>query len=90
MRNSYSIKASVLSCSLEKERVLLDPDSALYFHLNDTGSKLWGVVSQAEKISFEDIILELKSHFHEVPETYEDDILEFIEELEKNGLIQKN
>jgi SynChlorMet cassette protein ScmD len=63
--------------------VLFDPDSGKGFAVDPVGVFIWKRLDGHH--SLEDIMVELRQKFVEVPETVQEDCMEFLDDLVKRG-----
>jgi len=65
--------------------ILFDPDTGNAFGLNPTGVFVWKLLDGEH--SLEDISAELRTNAEHVPEEVKDHVHEFVQDLEKQGLV---
>jgi SynChlorMet cassette protein ScmD len=63
--------------------VLFDPDTGESFAVDPVGAFIWK--SLDGRHAFEDIMVELRQKFDQVPETAREDCMEFLDDLVKRG-----
>ncbi|MCB1056571.1 MAG: PqqD family protein [Acidobacteria bacterium] len=86
MARSIHLSDQVLFRELEGEAVLLDLASQRYFGLEAVGTRIWQLV--AEHGDRERILAELETEFAADPATLASDLDEFLEHLERAGLLR--
>src|SRR5438132_6854009 len=64
--------------------VLLNLDTAAYHGLNEIGSMIWSLL---DDIIFRDLIRELRARLENLPDTFDQEIAEFLEELATRNLV---
>ncbi len=65
--------------------VLLHLDTAAYHGLNEVGVLIWGLLEEPK--AFDVLIQELRGQLQELPETFEEEINQFLGELADRDLI---
>jgi len=83
---TYQVGTDVLCRELEGEMVLLDPRSAEYFSLNQTGSRAWELLQGGKTVG--DTCAALAEQFGVPPERVMDDLVPFLEDLLAAGLVR--
>jgi len=83
---TYQVGPDVLYRGLEREMVLLDPGSAEYFSLNQTGTRAWELLQTGMSVG--DVCGVLAEHFDVTPERVMEDLVPFLEELVASGLVR--
>jgi len=78
--------AHVLVRFLDKEAVLLNVDTEKYFGLDETGTRMWQLVTAAPKI--EVAYQQLLDEYDVQPELLRDNLSELLDRLVENGLLQ--
>jgi len=74
----------IVSCELDGEAVLLDPQAGLYFGLNDVGAAIWSMIASPCRVS--DICASIVTRFDVDDDTCHDDVQSLIEELLSRNL----
>jgi hypothetical protein len=74
----------IVSCELEGEAVLLDPQAGLYFGLNDVGAAIWTMLASPCRLS--DLYGAVVNRFDVDEDTCRDDVRTLVEELLARGL----
>lgn len=84
-KGRISIPDGVMVRELEGESVLLNLDSESYFGLDDIGTRMWAVLTDAESIetAYETLLAEYEVE----PEHLRTDLCGFIDKLSEAGLI---
>lgn len=76
----------ILGTEIDDETILLDMKSENYFGFDSVGSYIWRLLKGGKSLQETyDALLDL---YEAEPELMKKDLLEFIEMLEKNGLIK--
>ena len=75
-----------VSSDLAGETVLLSMQSAMYYGLDEVGSRIWELVREPIRVS--DIRDSITREYEVEPERCEADVLEFLRELADKGLIE--
>jgi hypothetical protein len=83
---SVSISPDQLSSKLDAEFVILDFHSGWYYGLNETGSRIWELISTPRTVS--SIVQILLGEYDCDPSELRADVEELLCELEAKGLIQ--
>jgi len=65
--------------------ILFDPDTGNAFGLNPTGVFVWKLLDGEHSLA--DISKELRDNAEDVPEEVKDHVHEFVQDLEKQGLV---
>lgn len=76
----------ILFREMQGEAVLLNIETGIYFGLDETGTATWNIMQKEKQIG--KIADYLLKHYDVDPKTCREDLLKFITNLEKNGLIQ--
>ncbi|MBL8144154.1 MAG: PqqD family protein [Acidobacteria bacterium] len=74
----------IVSCELDGEAVLLDPQAGLYFGLNDVGAAIWSMLASPCRLG--DLCGSIVSRFDVDDDTCRDDVKTLVEELLARGL----
>ena len=74
----------IVSCELDGEAVLLDPQAGLYFGLNDVGAAIWAMLSGPRRLG--DLCSAVVNRFDVDDATCHDDVMSLVEELIARGL----
>ena len=76
----------VLIRFLDKESVLLNIDTERYFGLDETGTRMWQLVTAAPKV--QDAFQQLLDEYDVQPEQLRENLTELLDRLIENGLLQ--
>jgi len=76
----------VLVCFLEKESVLLNLEAEIYYGLDETGTRMWQVVTMAPNI--DNAYVELLTEFDVEAELLRQNLSELLGQLVDNGLLR--
>ena len=80
------VPSHVLVRVLEKESVLLNIETERYFGLDETGTRMWQLVTAAPKI--EVAYQQLLDEYDVEPDLLRDNLTELLGRLVENGLLQ--
>ena len=80
------VPAHVLIRVLDKESVLLNIDTERYFGLDETGTRMWQVVTAAPRI--EVAYQQLLNEYDVEPEMLHQNLADLLSKLVENGLLQ--
>lgn len=83
--DAFRVPEHVLSRKLEDETVLLNMDSGEYFGLNDTGTRVWELLTEGR--GREEIARRLAEEFEVAAEAASDHVASLCEELLAAGLL---
>ncbi|MEM7387958.1 MAG: PqqD family peptide modification chaperone [Verrucomicrobiota bacterium] len=75
----------IISTQIDGETVMMSEDFENYFGMARVGSRIWELLE--EKISFAQLIEELMKGFEVTEEQCRQETLAFLQELEKNDLL---
>jgi hypothetical protein len=75
-----------VSSDLAGETILLSMQSAKYYGLDQTASRIWELVREPTRVS--DICAALTREYDVAPDRCEADVLQFLRELAAKGLIE--
>lgn len=75
-----------ITALVDDEVVMLSARAESYFGLDRVGSDIWNMMEQPVRVS--DICAQLVEHFEVEPQTCEQDVLKFLDELFDCGLIK--
>ena len=81
-----AVPAHVLVRILDRESVLLNLDTEQYFGLDETGTRMWQLVTASPNI--EAAYQELLAEFDVEPEMLRSNLMELLTRLVDNGLLQ--
>jgi len=70
---------------LQGEAVLLNLKTGIYFGLDSTGTRVWQLLQEHERIS--NIVTAMMAEFEVTEERCQEDLLDFVAEMEMNGLL---
>jgi len=76
----------VLVCLLEKEAVFLNLEAEIYYGLDETGTRMWQLLTAAPNI--ENAYEELLSEFDVAPELLRQNLMELVGQLVDKGLLR--
>ena len=80
------VPAHVMVRFLDDESVFLDLDTERYFGLDQTGTRMWQVITSFPNI--EAAYQQLLGEFEVEPETLRSDLVGLLEKLRENNLLQ--
>ncbi|MEO8198816.1 MAG: PqqD family protein [Thermoanaerobaculia bacterium] len=83
----FRAREGVLARELDGEAVLLDVASGRYFGLNDSGRRIWALLSG--DLTLETLAGTLAAEFARPPENLLEDVVELLGELEREGLVDR-
>ena len=81
-----SVPSHVLVRFLDKESVLLNIETERYFGLDETGTRMWQLVTAAPKI--EAAYQQLLDEYDVEPELLRENLTDLVSRLVENGLLQ--
>ena len=84
----YSKNEEIASSELDGEVCIFDPNSGMYFNLNDTASFIWKSIEK--NTSLESIISKVKDEFNGDYELIEKEVIEFLKSSVQKGLLIKS
>lgn len=73
---------------LDGEKVMMNLDKGEYFMMNEVGSRIWEIISEA--INVKEIISTLRNEYEVDEETCKDTVIEFLGRLDNADLISIN
>lgn len=76
---------SAISSELDGEAVILDMESGKYHNLDSTGTRIWELLQN--KISLNDIVLQLMGEYTVEQEQCTTDVRDFIQQMLDSGLV---
>lgn len=79
-------RASVASCELDGEAVILNVDTGLYHGLNEVGSRIWQLVRQPRRVS--ELKQQLLAEFEVDEQELGHDLLAVLADMHRAGLIE--
>src|SRR5437588_4383546 len=83
--NRVVVPSHVLVRFLDKESVLLNIDTERYFGLDETGTRMWQLVTAAPNI--ETAYQQLLEEYEVAPELLRDNLTDLLARLVENGLL---
>lgn len=81
----YRKNQSVVCTELDEGGILLDLNTKYYYHLNETGLRIWQLINECREQA--DITDSLIDEYEIKREHAEACVIELMQELDKNGLI---
>ncbi len=75
----------VLVRFMDRESVLLNLETERYFGLDETGTRMWQVVTAAPSV--EVAVLQLQDEYDTTPEVLQSNLTELLSRLVENGLL---
>ena len=85
--DAHLCEESVVFTELDGEAVLLNVESGIYFGLDATGTRMWGLVS--EGLTDDEILARLLDEYDVSCEQLRVDIDAFLEALRAQGLVRR-
>jgi hypothetical protein len=76
----------VLTSDIDDEKVMMSVEKGEYFGLDPIGSRVWDMIGKPVKVK--ELVDLLLANYNVDRETCERDILAFLEELHKNGILK--
>lgn len=86
LSSKISFSDQILFREMQGEAVLLNIETGIYFGLDAVGTAAWNIMQKQKEVG--KIADSLLKDYDVDPKTCRDDLLKFIVNLEKNGLIQ--
>lgn len=86
LKDRVSAPAHVLVRFLDRESVLLNLETEQYFGLDETGTRMWQLLTAAPDI--EAAYKELLAEFEVEPDLLRENLTDLLERLVENGLLQ--
>ena len=86
LMDSVVVPSHVLVRFLDKESVLLNIETERYFGLDETGTRMWQLVTAAPKI--EVAYQQLLEEYDAQPELLRENLTDLLTRLVENGLLQ--
>ena len=86
LADRVAVPQHVLIRFLDKESVLLNIETERYFGLDETGTRMWQLVTSAPSI--DTAYQQLLDEYEVQPEPLRKDLLELLSRLVENGLLQ--
>jgi hypothetical protein len=74
-----------VACNLNGEVAILDLDKGLYFGLQEVGAHVWNALEKPRSIN--EIYATVLAHFDVTPDVCRADVLKFLRDLQKAGMI---
>jgi hypothetical protein len=74
-----------LTAAVDGDLVMLDPRSSRYFALDAIGHRVWALLEQPASVA--GLCQTLEAEFDVAPETCRRDVLAFLEQLERDDLL---
>lgn len=81
-----AVPATVLIRELEGEAVILNLDTGIYFGLDETGTRIWGLFSSSDSI--QEAFDQLLDEYEVEPEILAGELNRFLGELRNSQLIE--
>lgn len=89
VQDVYNLKflksSEKLSTELDGETVILDISSGMYSGLDPVGTTIWNILEK--EVTFSQIVEEILDNYDVSEEQCINDLIDFLNDLEKNGLI---
>jgi hypothetical protein len=82
----FKVPACVMVSEMGGEAVLLNLDTETYLGLDDTGARMWSVLSQSDSLetAFQQLLLE----YDVESQLLRKDLQEFVAQLKSHGLVE--
>ena len=85
---TYKQSPNIVEAELDSEYCLFSSESASYYSLNKTSSRIWSYLK--ENIQFDQILKQLLDEFSVNPEICEKDLKDFLDNGVSLGFVVKN
>ena len=85
INKTVKINENVFLQEVDGETILLDIQTEEYFSLDEIGTMFYKLIR--EESDLDRALSELQEHFEVAPEVLKQDLLTFVERLEKKGLL---
>lgn len=85
LTDSVTARSGVFSTTVDDELILFDPDQGLYFGSGIVGQCIWTMISKERQVS--DICDAIMEQFEVERAVCIADVVNFLSELEKRGLV---
>lgn len=82
----FAVAESVVAAELDRETVLLDIESGIYFGLDEVGTEIWRLIEAGR--DEQEILDELVDAFEVEPDVLRGDVRRFVDRLLEKRLIQ--
>lgn len=79
LRTTVMKTSNQVSCELDGETVILQPQSGVYFKINEVGTRIWELLDQPRDIHW--LAQTLTEEFEVDPETCQKEVFAFLESL---------
>lgn len=86
LKKKITFADTVFAQEVDGEMVLLDMESENYFGLDEVGTVIWQAIQEKEFL--QEVIEMLLEQYEVTPEVLEKDLMVFVENLQKNGLVK--
>ncbi len=86
MKGAFKVAPHIAWRRVEKEVVVLDLDSSVYYSFNEVGAELWAQL--AEGAPLEDAVARVAEEFDAEPATVEQDAAEFLKALRAEKFLE--
>ena len=86
LSSRVKLSENILFREMQGEAVLLNIETGIYFGLDSTGTATWNVMQKQKNVG--KIIDSLLQEYEIDPETCREDLLKFLNNLQKNGLLE--
>lgn len=87
LRDVYAPGPDVVFRELEREAVILNLETGVYFGLNATGTRMWHLIEEHRRLDH--VLASLEREFDAPAAQLETDLLTWVSELEDRGLLRR-
>ena len=85
--STFRRNANLIGASLDEELVMMSVEHGQYYGLGGVGPRVWELIEAPR--TYEQLVEQILEEFEVEREVCEKDMLEFLEQMEKLGLVER-
>lgn len=78
---------AIIFTELDDTVVMMDAEEGRYYELDPVGASIWALLERDKSVA--EVCEALEKQYEVVPETCREDVLAFVEELDRLGVVQR-
>lgn len=88
LSGTYCRNPDLIGATIDDELVMMSVDHGQYYGLGGVGPRVWELIEEPR--SFEELIDQILEEFEVSREVCENDMVEFLQQMEKLGLVERH
>jgi hypothetical protein len=86
LKSIISAKKEIVAADMDGDTVMMSIEAGKYYNLGKMGGVIWGMI--AEPVSVETVVVKLLEQYEVKREQCETEVLSFLNEMDKEGLLE--